>query len=195
MSTVAKKSYYKRRYYKKFRRYRSLRDQVVRMKLDYGAIIGWPLESGPVVFDNVNSQFKDFDAIESESYEIDPARNIFTQFFGKKKVYGVKIVVTPIKQLEREQGVSTYIGYQLGKNHGTLSIDAARAMSSAFQCPCYGGTPMSKFVRIYDNPWMDARDLIGGFFFVVANSNGIRGEMPQWEARLSIYMKYKNNSL
>lgn len=195
MQSTTKRTYYRRKYYRRFRRFKKLKDQVIRLKLDFGSMVGWPLESGPVVFDVANSQFKDFDAVEAESYEIDPARNLFTQFFGKKKLYAVKIIATPVKQLEREQGVSTYIGYQLGKNHGTLSIDTARAMSSAFQLPCYGTGTFTKFVRIYGNPWMDARDLLGGFFFVVANSNGIRGEMPQWEVRLSVYLKYKNNSL
>lgn len=186
---------WRRTTYKRKRRFKRLSDQVVRFKLDYGAIVGWPLESGPVVFDNANSQYKDFDAVESEAYEINPVGNLYAQFFGKKKLYAVKMVATPIKQLEREQGVSTYVGYQLGKNHGTLNIDVARAMINAFQLPSYGAEPITKFVRIKDLPWMDARDLLGGFFFVVANSNGIRGEMPQWEVRLSLYMKFKNNSL
>lgn len=195
MATVAKKSYYKRRYYKKFRRFRRLTDQVLRLKLDYGAIISWPLESGPCVFDNANSQYRDFSDIEATAYEINPGNNVFTQFFGRKMLYAIKIVATPIKQLERETGVSTYIGYQVGRGHGTLSIDVARAMDTAFQLPSYGADPITKFVRIKNQPWMENNQGISGFFFIACNSNGIRGEMPQWEARCSIYVKYTNNSL
>lgn len=179
----------------KKRKFKRLIDQIVRMKLDYGAIVNWPLESGPVVFDNANSQFKDFSDLEATSYEMNTTNNVFTQFFGKKKIYAIKMVATPIKQLERETGVSSYLGYQVGKGHGTMNIDLARAMNNAFQLPSYGGDPITRFAYIKDLPWIDAADGFGGFFFVTANSNGIRGEMPQWEIRVSLYVKYKFNSL
>ena len=171
-------------------------DQVIRLKLDYGSMVLWQTqESGPVVFDVQNGQVKSFSGIESDSVEMDPNRNAFSQFFGKKMLYGILIEVTPIKPLERDHGVSTYIGYILGRNTATPNIDAARAMDTAFQLPVYGSEPLRKFYRLKDLNWIDARDEFGGYFFVVANANGIRGEMPQWEARLSLYVKYKCNAL
>ena len=89
------------------KRFKKLIDQVFRMKLDFGSVAKWPLTSGAIGFDSRggNSSIQ-FETVYVNSIEMDSNTNFFTQFFGKKKVYGVKIEATPLRTNTTVNGIS-----------------------------------------------------------------------------------------
>lgn len=177
------------------KRFKKLIDQVFRMKLDFGSVAKWPLNSGAIGFDSRggNSSVQ-FETVYGNSIEMDSNTNFFTQFFGKKKVYGVKIEATPLRTNTTVNGISVYIGYLLGRNSSTPGIDTARGLSTAYPLPSFGAGTLSKFVRINTLPWLDITDQLAGTFFICSNTNTTQGDTPQWEIRLSLYMKFKCNT-
>lgn len=188
------KSFYYRRPYRRRPKFKKLIDQVFRLKLDFGGIAKWPLNSGAIGFDTRGGDSAvPFQTVYSNSIEMESNSNFFTQFFGKKMLYAIKIEATPLRTNTTVNGLSVYIGYLLGRNSATPGIDTARGLSTAYPLPSFGAGTITKFVRLKDMPWIDITDQVAGTFFVTANTNTVQGDTPQWEIKLSLYFKFKNN--
>lgn len=197
MQSVAKKTYYKRRYYRRFRRYRKISDQVFRFKVDWGSFVCWPNQSsGNIGYDrrSGNSSII-FQAIISESVEFSDQINAFTQYFSKCQLYGILMEIIPLKENNSDVGPVAYSGFILGKNSGNVNIDTVRAMNNALPMPSYGSPAVRKYFRIKGEPWLDVSDQLNGVFFVISNKAGLRADHPQWEVKYSLYIRYRYNIL
>lgn len=198
MQSASKRNYYRRKYYRKFRRYKKVSDQVLRMKLDRGTLIHYPLNQGAIGFEyGTGANIIGFNDVITNSQEMEQQTNVFTQFFSRMKLYAIRFVITPTKALPAAQtlGASTYFGFVIGKNGDAPNVGTARNMSTAYQLPSYGAPPLQIFYRLKGNPWFETGSAFLGYFFVCSNQNMSRDQGPMWEVRMSCYVKFTNNTM
>lgn len=183
-----------------FRRYKTLSQQVIRIKLDWGANICFVNsdEAGDLIFDTQAAHStKEFNEIMDNAKEISRNENLYTQFFQRQCLYGIKIYVTPTKPTPTTQtfGATCYVGWINGKTGNAPSIDICRSMDTAWQLPSYGSGPLVRFRRLKGMPWIESNYTYAGYFFVRSNAAQTRSTGPMWEIRCSLYIKYTGNSL
>lgn len=186
---------WRRRYYP---RYKKIYDQIVRLKLDWASILCYPTdESGKLGFDKEQgSDVMGFAGVFENALEMIGNANNYTQLFSFFKLYGVCFEVTATKPIPATQtfGGGAYIGFQTGKNLGSVTIDVMRGLATCMPLPTYGAPTAKKFWRIKNMPWTPIDDGLSGSFFVASNLVAQRQAGPMWEVRLSLYMKFKGNT-
>ena len=106
-------SYGRRRYYRGYRRYRSLANQYFRAKIEGVYTIAFPTQVGNVVFAEPNAASITFGSIFSSSQYY----GSLTSMFGYYKVYGVSMEVVPGPRnfvSGQAVGYKIFVGFKCG---------------------------------------------------------------------------------
>ena len=196
ISKMSVTRYRRRRYYRGYRRYRSLTDQYFRTRIEGVYTIAFPSNTGDPVFAEENNNSVSFWNIFGGSQYY----SSLTMMFGYFKITGVAMEVIPgPKNFEGTStvGAKTLVGIQFGSSSGmgyhrlvadnnsillgvlTKSRKYVSTMGATDWLPCTANTEVSPI----------------GCFAVASSITGTLTNQPTWTCKFSLYMVFKKSMI